>query len=102
MRHKAGLYEKYVKRLLDILLSGLALVALSPLLAATAALVRVKLGSPVLFCQARPGKDETLFTLHKFRSMRDARGADGRLLPDAERLTGFGKRLRALSVDELP
>ena len=102
MRHKAGLYEKYVKRLLDILFSGLALVALSPLLAATAVLVRIKLGSPVLFCQVRPGKDEALFTLHKFRSMRDARDADGRLLPDAERLTGFGKKLRALSVDELP
>lgn len=102
MRHKAGLYEKYIKRLLDIVLSGLALVILSLLLVVTAILVRVKLGSPVIFCQERPGKDEKIFKLHKFRSMSDARDETGALLPDKERLTGFGKKLRSLSIDELP
>ena len=102
MQHKAGFYEKYVKRLLDIILSGLALIVLSPLLLVTAILVRVKLGSPVIFCQERPGKDEKIFKLHKFRSMSDARDETGSLLPDKERLTGFGKKLRALSIDELP
>ena len=102
MQHKAGFYEKYIKRLLDIVLSGLALIVLSPLLLETAILVRVKLGSPVIFCQERPGKDEKIFKLHKFRSMNDARDENGTLLPDKERLTGFGKKLRALSIDELP
>lgn len=102
MRHKAGLYEKYIKRLLDIVLSGCALIVLSPLLLVTAILVHVKLGSPVIFCQERPGKDEKIFKLHKFRSMSDARDETGALLPDKERLTGFGKKLRALSIDELP
>lgn len=102
MRHKAGFYEKYIKRLLDIVLSGCALIVLSPLLLVTAILVRVKLGSPVIFCQERPGKDEKIFKLHKFRSMSDARDETGALLPDKERLTGFGKKLRALSIDELP
>ena len=80
MRHKAGLYEKYIKRLLDIVLSGCALIVLSPLLLVTAILVRVKLGSPVIFCQERPGKDEKIFKLHKFRSMSDARDEHGELL----------------------
>lgn len=102
MWHKAGFYEKYIKRLLDIVLSGCALIVLSPLLLVTAILVRVKLGSPVIFCQERPGKDEKIFRLHKFRSMSDARDETGALLPDKERLTGFGKKLRALSIDELP
>ena len=102
MRHKAGFYEKYIKRLLDIVLSGCALIVLSPLLVVTAILVRVKLGSPVIFCQERPGKDENIFKLHKFRSMSDARDETGALLPDKERLTGFGKKLRSLSIDELP
>ena len=102
MQHKAGFYEKYVKRLLDIVLSGCALIVLSPLLLVTAILVRVKLGSPVIFCQERPGKDEKIFKLHKFRSMSDARDETGALLPDKERLTGFGKKLRSLSIDELP
>lgn len=102
MQHRAGFYEKYVKRLLDIVLSGCALIVLSPLLLVTAILVRVKLGSPVIFCQERPGKDEKIFKLHKFRSMSDARDETGALLPDKERLTGFGKKLRSLSIDELP
>ncbi len=102
MQHRAGFYEKYIKRLLDIVLSGLAMLVLSPLLLVTAILVRVKLGSPVIFCQERPGKDEKIFRLHKFRSMNDARDENGELLPDGMRLTDFGKKLRALSIDELP
>lgn len=102
MRHKAGFYEKYVKRLLDIVLSGLAMLVLSPLLLVTAILVRVKLGSPVIFCQERPGRNEEIFRLHKFRSMSDARDETGVLLPDEMRLTNFGRKLRALSIDELP
>lgn len=102
MQHKAGFYEKYIKRLLDIVLSGAALVILSPVLLITAVLVRIKLGSPVIFTQERPGKDEKVFKLHKFRSMTDARDASGNLLPDKERLTRFGAKLRSLSIDELP
>lgn len=102
MRHKAGFYEKYIKRLLDIVLSGCALIVLSPLLLVTAILVRVKLGSPVIFCQERPGKDEKIFKLHKFRSMSDARDETGELLPDEVRLGKFGRALRATSLDELP
>lgn len=102
MQHKAGFYEKYIKRLLDIVLSGTALVILSPALLITAVLVRIKLGSPVIFTQERPGKDEKVFKLHKFRSMTDARDANGNLLPDKERLTRFGAKLRSLSIDELP
>lgn len=102
MQRKAGLYEKYIKRLLDVVLSGAALVILSPVLLTTAVLVRIKLGSPVVFTQERPGKDEKVFKLHKFRSMTDARDENGNLLPDKERLTRFGAKLRSLSIDELP
>lgn len=102
MRHKAGFYEKFVKRFLDIFLSGMALIILSPILLVTAILVRVKLGSPVIFCQERPGKDEKIFKLHKFRSMSDTRDENGELLPDKERLGKFGRTLRATSLDELP
>lgn len=102
MRHKAGFYEKFVKRFLDIFLSGMALIILSPILFVTAILVRVKLGSPVIFCQERPGRDEKIFKLHKFRSMSDARDENGNLLPDEIRLGKFGRNLRATSLDELP
>ena len=102
MQRKAGLYEKHIKRLLDVVLSGAALVILSPVLLITAVLVRIKLGSPVIFTQERPGKDEKVFKLHKFRSMTDASDASGNLLPDKERLTRFGAKLRSLSIDELP
>ena len=102
MQHKAGFYEKFVKRFLDIFLSGMALIILSPILLVTAILVRVKLGSPVIFCQERPGKDEKIFKLHKFRSMSDARDENGELLPDEERLGRFGRWLRSTSADELP
>ena len=102
MKHKASFYEKYIKRLLDILLSGGALLVLWPVLLVTAILVRTKLGSPVIFCQERPGKDEKIFKLYKFRSMTDAKDENGDLLPDEIRLTKFGKLLRSTSLDELP
>lgn len=102
MKRKTSFYEKYIKRLLDIVLSGGALIVLSPVLAVTALLVRVKLGSPVIFCQERPGKDEKIFKLYKFRSMTDAKDENGNLLPDEVRLTRFGKLLRSTSLDELP
>ena len=97
-----GFYAKYVKRGLDVLLSGIALLFFWWLLAIIALLVRLKLGSPVLFKQERPGKDEKIFKLCKFRSMTDARDSKGRLLPDEERLTHFGRLLRSTSLDELP
>lgn len=96
------MYRKFVKRALDIIISGLALIVLSPILLIVAILVRIKLGSPVLFTQERPGKDEKLFKLCKFRTMTDARDENGELLPDEVRLTRFGKMLRASSLDELP
>ena len=102
MKHKAGFYEKYIKRALDIFLSGGALLILWPVLLITAILVRMKLGGPVIFCQERPGKDEKIFKLYKFRSMSDQRDAQGNLLPDEVRLTAFGKKLRSTSLDELP
>lgn len=102
-RHKPyGPYEKYIKRPLDCVLASLSLIILSPVLAITAILVRLKLGSPVLFTQDRPGKDEIIFKLYKFRTMTDKRGIDGQLLPDSERLTKFGSLLRSTSLDELP
>lgn len=103
MSHKPfGLYERFIKRPLDVILSGLALIIFSPLIGITALLVRIKLGSPVIFKQERPGKNGKIFKLYKFRSMTDERGPDGELLPDAERLPSFGKRLRSTSLDELP
>ena len=102
MKHIPGIYERYIKRLLDIVLSGMALVLLSPVLLLVAILVRVKLGSPVLFSQERPGKDEKIFRLYKFRSMTDVRDENGHLLPDEARLPQFGRILRSTSLDELP
>ena len=102
MEHKKGIYENYIKRILDIILSLVALGCLSPILLIVAILVRVKLGSPVLFKQKRPGKDEKIFTLYKFRTMTDERDKSGNLLPDSQRLTKFGKFLRSTSLDELP
>lgn len=103
MKHTPfGPYEKYFKRPLDCILATGALVVLSPVLGATAFAVKKNLGTPVLFFQERPGKDEKIFKLYKFRSMTDERGADGELLPDEVRLTKFGKFLRATSLDELP
>lgn len=103
MQHKPfGPYEQFIKRPLDCLLATCALMVLSPLLGITAILVRAKLGSPVLFKQERPGKDEKIFSIYKFRSMTDERDEHGELLPDNVRLTKFGKTLRATSLDELP
>ncbi len=96
------LYRDYIKRFLDIVMSVGAIVVLSPVMAVTAVLVRVKLGSPVIFKQRRPGKDEKIFEMYKFRSMTNARDENGELLPDEVRLTSFGKKLRASSLDELP
>lgn len=99
---KQGTYEKYFKRPLDVFCSGIALVVLSPVMGATALMVRSKLGSPVLFMQERPGKDEKIFKLYKFRTMTDERDENGELLPDEVRLTNFGRLLRSTSLDELP
>ena len=99
---RQGIYARSVKRKLDILLSGTAIVLLSPVLVATAWQVKKKLGSPVLFTQLRPGKDEKIFKMYKFRTMTDERDAMGNLLPDEQRLTEFGKFLRESSLDELP
>lgn len=96
------IYRCFVKRFLDIVLSGLALVVLSPVYLVLAILIRIKLGSPVIFRQERPGKNEKIFTLCKFRTMTDEKDENGNLLPDNVRLTRFGKILRATSLDELP
>ena len=102
-RHRPyGLYEKFIKRPLDAFLATGAIIILSPVLLITAILVRVKLGSPVLFTQDRPGRDEKIFRLYKFRTMTDARDENGVLLPDDQRLPEFGQKLRSTSLDELP
>lgn len=100
--HKKGVYEKYIKRPQDMLCALLALIVLSPILFITAFLVGVKLGSPVIFKQERPGLNGKIFTLYKFRTMTDERDSEGNLLPDEVRLTKFGKLLRSTSLDELP
>ncbi len=96
------MYKKIIKRFLDILISLFGLIILSPVFLIVAILVRIKLGSPVFFKQERPGKDEKIFKLYKFRSMSDKKDENGKLLPDKERLTRFGKILRSTSLDELP
>ena len=102
-KHKPyGPYEKYFKRLFDIICGLAALLVFWWLYIIVAILVRVKLGSPVLFKQERPGKNEEIFKLYKFRTMTDARDENGKLLPDEVRLTKFGRALRATSLDELP
>jgi lipopolysaccharide/colanic/teichoic acid biosynthesis glycosyltransferase len=96
------MYRKYFKRLFDIICSFLALIVLSPVLLVIAILVRIKLGSPVIFKQKRPGLNEKIFTLYKFRTMTNQKDEQGNLLPDEVRLTKFGKMLRSTSLDELP
>ncbi|MBQ8043151.1 MAG: sugar transferase [Clostridia bacterium] len=96
------MYKKYVKRILDVVLSTIALIILSPVLLVIAILVRIKHGSPVIFKQDRPGKDEKIFKLYKFRTMTNEKDENGNLLPDDKRLTKFGKMLRSTSLDELP
>lgn len=103
MKHKPyGPYEAFFKRIIDIVCSVLAIAVFGWLYIIVAVLVRIKLGSPVLFTQDRPGKDEKIFKLYKFRSMSNAKDENGNLLPDNMRLTKFGKILRATSLDELP
>lgn len=101
-RDKGGLYRLYFKRPMDFILSLLAIIILSPVFIITGILVRTKLGSPILFKQNRPGLDEKIFTMYKFRTMTDRKDETGELLPDHIRLTKFGKMLRATSLDELP
>ena len=101
-KEKRGLYRRYFKRPLDFVLSLTAIIILSPILLFIAFLVRIKLGSPVVFKQQRPGLNEKIFTLYKFRTMTDEKNEKGELLPDEVRLTDFGKFLRAMSLDELP
>lgn len=102
MGHKKGFYEKYIKRLQDFLCALLACVVLSPVLLVVAILVRIKLGSPMLFAQERPGLNGEIFKLYKFRTMTSETDENGNLLSDEQRLTSFGKKLRATSLDELP
>ena len=99
---QGGLYRRFFKRPMDLVLSLLALIVLSPVFLIVGILVRVKLGSPVIFKQKRPGLNEKIFTMYKFRTMTDERDENGELLPDSVRLTKFGKLLRSTSLDELP
>lgn len=96
------MYKKFFKRFFDIIISLLGLIILSPIILIVAILVRIKLGSPIIFKQERPGKNEEIFKLYKFRSMKELKDENGELLPDSERLTKFGKILRATSLDEIP
>ncbi len=97
-----GPYERFIKRPLDAFLATVALIVLSPIWCVVAALVRIKLGKPILFIQDRPGRDEKIFKLYKFRTMTDDRDNNGELLPNEKRLTPLGRRLRSTSLDELP
>jgi lipopolysaccharide/colanic/teichoic acid biosynthesis glycosyltransferase len=100
--HKKGMYEKYFKRLFDFSVSLIAFILLFPFLLFIAVLIRIKLGSPIIFKQERPGLNERIFTLYKFRTMTDKKDEQGQLLPDSDRLSKFGKFLRSTSIDELP
>lgn len=102
MRDKNGIYKRFLKRPMDFILSLLAITILSPILIIVGIFVRFKLGSPVLFKQKRPGLNEKVFTMYKFRTMTDEKDKFGELLPDSARLTKFGKFLRSTSLDELP
>lgn len=96
------IYRRFIKRILEFTISLITLIIFSPIFIVVAVLVRVKLGSPVFFCQKRPGKDEKIFTIYKFRTMIDKRDENGDLCSDDIRLTSFGRKLRATSLDELP
>lgn len=102
MSHKKGFYERYVKRPQDFILSLIGLIVLSPVMLSIAILIKVKLGSPVFFTQNRPGLNNKIFKMYKFRTMTNERDEKGQLLPDEVRLTKFGKYLRSTSLDELP
>ena len=97
-----GIYRRYLKRPMDLILALIAIIVLSPVFLVVAVLVRIKLGSPVIFKQKRPGLNEKIFTMYKFRTMTDERDENGNLLPDSQRLTKFGRFLRSTSLDELP
>lgn len=99
---KKRIYRRFIKRPMDFILSLVALIVLSPFLLIVAILVRFKLGSPVIFKQKRPGLNEKIFTMYKFRTMTDEKDSDGNQLPDSVRLTKFGRMLRSTSLDELP
>ena len=96
------IYRRFIKRILDFTISLISLIIFSPIFSVVVVLERVKLGSPVFFCQKRPGKDEKIFTIYKFRTMTDKRDENGNLCSDDIRLTSFGRKLRATSLDELP
>ena len=102
VKKNKGIYERLFKRPMDFILSLIAIIFLSPVLIIVAIIVRAKLGSPVLFKQQRPGLNEKIFTLYKFRTMTDDKDEKGRFLPDNVRLTRFGRMLRSTSLDELP
>lgn len=102
LKNKKFIYKRYFKRPMDIILSLFGIIVLSPLMIIIAILVRIKLGSPIIFKQKRPGLNEKIFTLYKFRTMTDERDENGELLPDSARLTKFGRFLRSTSLDELP
>lgn len=102
LRKVKGIYNAHTKRILDMVISAAAIVLLSPVFLLLAVLIKINLGSPVIFRQKRPGLNEKIFEIKKFRTMTDARGKNGRLLPDEARLTRFGKWLRSTSLDELP
>lgn len=102
VKHKNGIYKWFIKRPMDFVLSLIAIIILCPVLLVVAILVRVKLGSPVIFKQKRPGLNDKIFTMYKFRTMTDKKDKFGELLPDSDRLTKFGKFLRSTSLDELP
>jgi undecaprenyl phosphate N,N'-diacetylbacillosamine 1-phosphate transferase len=102
LSNKKSMYRRFFKRPMDFILSLCAIIVLSPILLTVALLVRIKLGSPVIFKQQRPGLNEKIFNIYKFRTMTDERDEKGELLPDSERLTKFGRMLRSTSLDELP
>lgn len=102
MNSKGGIYKRFIKRPMDFILSLIAIIVLSPVFLIVALLVKIKLGSPVIFKQQRPGLNEKIFTMYKFRTMTDERDENGELLPDSVRLTKFGRFLRSTSLDELP
>lgn len=102
LANKKSIYSRFFKRPMDFILSLIAIIVLSPVLLVVAVLVKIKLGSPVIFKQKRPGLNEKIFTMYKFRTMTDERDRNGELLPDGDRLTGFGRFLRSTSLDELP
>lgn len=102
MNSKGGIYKRFIKRPMDFILSLIAIIVLSPIFLIVALLVKIKLGSPVIFKQQRPGLNEKIFTMYKFRTMTDERDENGELLPNSVRLTKFGRLLRSTSLDELP